>query len=129
MSFWALLTQGTTNQKQTDQTLTNFVRELYCQRNHRPGLTNLVIIQASGNPWNPDPPLAGRRPRMKANGPRSASDVVARIMHEEGSFQRVGTKRCQMQRLHSPHFFPSLVQQLELHSLLFQIGVFATVIM
>lgn len=56
MSFWALLTQGTTNQKQINQTLTNFVRELYCQRNHRPGLTNLVIIQALKQPLEPRPP-------------------------------------------------------------------------
>ena len=39
MSPWALLIHRSTNQKQKDQTLTNFARELYCQRNHRPGLT------------------------------------------------------------------------------------------
>lgn len=50
MSPLALLTQKYTNQKNIDQTLTNFARKLYCQRNHKSGLTKLVIIQALKQP-------------------------------------------------------------------------------
>lgn len=69
MTSWVLLTQRTTNQKQIDQTLTNFVRELYCQRNHRPGLANPVITQALKQPREPRPPTS--RKEAKNEGKRS----------------------------------------------------------
>lgn len=46
MSPLILLTQKGTDQKHINQTLTNFVRELYCQRNHKSGLIKRVTIQA-----------------------------------------------------------------------------------
>lgn len=53
MSPLALLTQRVTNQKQINQTLTNFVRELYCQKTHKSGLTKPVITQALKQPLKP----------------------------------------------------------------------------
>ena len=54
MSPSALLPQRSTNQKQTGQTFTKFERELYCQRNHKPILTKLLIIQALKKPREPE---------------------------------------------------------------------------
>lgn len=84
MSPLALLTQRGTNQKQIEQTLTNLARKLYCQRNHKPGLTK-------------QPPETSRKEAEKEATAQGLLQMWLRRIMQKRAPPRVselGTARC-----------------------------------
>lgn len=100
MSPLALLTHRGTNQKQTEQTLTNFVRKLNCQRNHKPGLTK-------------QPPETSRKKAEKETTAQGLLQMWSgRIMQKRAPPRVSGLRAARCTEHKTPPFsIPVLVQQ------------------
>lgn len=128
MSPLALLTQRGTNQKQIEQTLTNFARKWYCQRNHKPGLAK-------------QPPETSRKEAEKEATAQGLLQMWSgRIMQKSGPprVSELRAARCTEQEASSfllpwsgPTGFNVVLQCNSweyYYSLLSQTGVFTTII-
>lgn len=126
--LWLCLLKGVLNQKQTEQTLTNFVRKLYCQRNHKPGLTK-------------QPPETSRKKAEKEMTAQGLLQMCSgRIMQKRAPPRVSGLRaaRCTEHETSSflrpcsgPTGFNVVLQSNGweyYHSLLSQTGVFTTII-